>query len=413
MESGKWRYALVLGVTIIIAACAAHSSEGETLRLSGTLEATQVRIAPEIGGRIVWLGVDEGDAVQQDQVVARLDDALLQAQVKQAQAAVNAAEANLAQLEAGARAEEIAAAQAALDQARAERDGAQVAYQDALAILNNPQELDAQIDAARTAVKLAEQKVALARSKLAEAQWQREFYRDDAGRHESLDRQIAIAQRELEAAQAELAGANAQVSSLQAMRRAPVALQAQVNSALNTYSMTLASVMVAEADLKELQAGARPEQIAIAEAQVRQAQAQLKLAQAQLERATLRAPLAGIVTNRSAHAGETAQAGAPLLTITSLDEVTLVAYAPQEHLPRINLGAPVQVYVDAYPGEVFQGQITYIARRAQFSSRDTQAREDRANVVFAVKVRLPNPDHRLKVGMPADAVIKMNVAGGR
>jgi len=87
--------------------------------------------------------------------------------------------------------------------------------------------------------------------------------------------------------------------------------------------------------------------------------------------------------------------------------VTLVVYMPQENLPRVQLGAPVQVTVDAYPGETFQGQVAFIARQAQFSARDTQTREDRANVMFAVKVRLPNADHRLKAGMTADGVIEL------
>jgi HlyD family secretion protein len=97
----------------------------------------------------------------------------------------------------------------------------------------------------------------------------------------------------------------------------------------------------------------------------------------------------------------------PLMTVMNLDEVNLVIYVPQAQLPRIKLEMPVQVTVDAYPGQTFIGHISSIARRAQFSSRDTQAREDRANMVFAVKVRLPNPDHRLKAGMNADAVIEL------
>jgi len=67
----------------------------------------------------------------------------------------------------------------------------------------------------------------------------------------------------------------------------------------------------------------------------------------------------------------------------------------------------VQVYVDAYANEPFDGQVVSIAQQAQFSSRDTQAKEDRANIVFAVKVHLPNPDHRLKAGMTADAIIDL------
>jgi HlyD family secretion protein len=140
---------------------------------------------------------------------------------------------------------------------------------------------------------------------------------------------------------------------------------------------------------------------------LRQAQAQLKLAQAYGSRAVVQAPLTGVVSSRSAHVGETVQPGAVLLSVADLDQVTLVVYVPQTQLPRVQLGAPVRIDVDAYPGRTFDGRIVFIARQAQFTSRDIQERQDRANVVFAVKVRLPNAGHRLKAGMAADAVIEL------
>jgi len=398
---------LLAGISILTSACQVNGANAHTLRLSGVIEATQAKVIAEVGGRIVEITADEGDSVTAGQILARVDDAALQTQVKQAQAAVSAAEANLAQVKAGARSEEIAAAQAALAQAQAERDGARLALKNASDILNRPQQLEAQIDAARTAAQLAAQNVTVAQSKLAEARWWREFYDDDPGRHSSLDKQIVIAQRQLDAAQAQLDGAEAQLKALEAMRRAPAAIQAQVNSAASAYSMTVASVAVAEATLAELKAGASSEEIALAEAQLHQAQAQLKLAQAYLSRTALRAPLSGVVSSRSARVGETIQPGTTLMTLANLDEMTMVVYVPQTQLPRVQLGAPVQVYVDAYPGQVFKGMVAYIAREAQFTSRDTQERDERAGVVFAVKVRLPNAERRLKAGMTGEAVIEL------
>ena len=397
---------LHLASCIVLATACQSNSDASTLRFSGVIEGTHASVVAEMGGRVIEMTADEGDAVQAGQVLARLDDVALQVGVKQAQAATSAAEANLAQAKAGARSEEIAAAQAALAQTQAERDGAAAAFKDAANMLKNPQELLAQIDAARTGIKLAEQNVAAMKSKLAEARWWRDFYDDDHGRHYSLDRQIAIAQSNLDAAQAQLDGANAQVNALLAIRSAPVTLVAQVNSALSGYSMTVASVAVAGAALTELKAGPMPEEIALAEAQLHQAQAALKLAQAYQSRAELTAPLTGLVASRSVHVGETVQPGATLMTVSNLDEVTLVVYVPQTQLPSVQIGAPAQVFVDAYPGQTFTGQVTFIARQAQFASRDIQEKADRANVVFAVKVRLANADHRLKAGMNADAVIE-------
>ncbi len=403
-EAGVTRFLSLALVVVIISACGARPP-ANTLLLSGVIEATQASVVAEVGGRVVGITADEGDTVEKDQALVQLDDATSQVQIKQAQAAVRAAEATLAQVKAGARSEEIAAAQAALVQAQAERDGAAAAYKDALTILHNPQQITAQLDAARTAAQLAEQNVAVAQSKLAEARWWREFHDDDKGQRHSLDDKIAIAQHDLEAAQAQLDGAKAQVTALATMRNAPLMLNSQVNQALGAFSMTLASVPVAEAALAELRAGPTAEEVALAEARLHQAQAQLQLAQAQLGRTCLRAPLAGIIAARSAHVGEMVQPGIALMTIMNLDQVNLTLYVPEAQLPRVRLGAPVQVNVDAYPGQTFTGEVISIAHQAQFAARDTQAREDRANLVFAVKARMPNAHHRLKPGMTADATI--------
>jgi multidrug resistance efflux pump len=415
-DAGGWQCASrstylnlrILFVCIVVAVSACQSSENDSnrLRLNGVIEATQATVVAEVEGRVVEIAADEGDAVQAGQTLVRLDDIALQVQVKQAQAAVHAAEANLALVKAGVRSEEVAAAQATLLQAQAERDGAAQAYQDADVILHNPQQLLAQIDSARTSAKLASENVAVAQAKLAEARWWREFYDDDKGQRKSLDKRIAIAQGELDAAQAQWDGATAQVKALEAIRLAPVTLRAQVNSAQSAYSMTVSSITVAETELAELKAGPSPEEIALAEAQLHQAQAQLKLAQAYASRAVVQAPLTGVVLSRSAHVGETVQPGAALMSVADLDQVTLVVYVPQTQLPHVQLGTPVQVYVDAYPGQMFEGRIVFIAGQAQFTARDTQERQERANVVFAVKVRLPNADHRLRAGMAADAVIE-------
>jgi HlyD family secretion protein len=244
-------------------------------------------------------------------------------------------------------------------------------------------------------------------TRLAEARYQRDFYDNDKSKHETLDKQIAIAQKNLEAAQAQLTGAQAQLNALQAMRSNPINIQAQVNQARYAYRLAIASEVVAEANVIELKAGPTTEEIALAEAKVQQAQASLKLAQAYQSRAQIAAPLTGLVAQRSGHVGETAQPGATLLSIVNLDTLEMIIYVPQDQVPRVRIGAPVKVYVDAYPTEVFDGEVMNIAQQAQFSSRDTQNKEDRANIVFAVKVRLPNEDGRLKSGMTAEAELEL------
>jgi HlyD family secretion protein len=294
-----------------------------------------------------------------------------------------------------------------LQEARAERDGAQTTISNTLAIRTNPQQLTAQIDAARAGVKLAEENVGVMQTRLEEARYWRDFYDNDKAKRETLDKEIGIAQKNLEAAQAQLDGAQAQLNALLEMRAAPVTLQTQVNAARSAYSVTLASVRVAEASLAELKAGPTSEEVAKAEAQLHQAQAQLKLAQAYQARATISAPLTGFIAARSIEVGETVQHGSTLLSIVNLDVVKMTVYVPQAYLPRVQVGGTVKVLADAYADKTFEGHITAIAQQAEFSARDTQSKDDRANIVFAVTVTLANLDQRLKAGMAADVVFNL------
>ncbi len=399
---------ITLGLFLwLTAACQSPAAAPTELRLTGVIEGTQVEVVAEVSARVMTIAADEGERVNAGEVVVTLDDAALAMQVKQAEAAVSAAQANLAQVKASARQEAIDAAQAALKQAAAERDGAHVMISNTQTIRDNPQELTAQIDAARAGVKLAAENIGVMQTRLAEARYWREFYDKDTDRRETLDKQIEIAQKNLEIAQAKQVGAQTQVNALTAMRSEPVALQAQVNAAHSGYSLTLANVNMAEAKLSELKAGAQLEDIALAEAQLQQAQAQLKLAQAYQSRATLTAPLTGLVAQRSAKVGEVIQPGSSLVSIVNLDVVDMTVYVPQSDLPRVRVGDTVKVVVDAYPTETFTGEITSIASQAQFTARDTQNKDDRASIVFAVKIHLVNADGRLKAGMTADAVVNL------
>jgi len=110
----------------------------------------------------------------------------------------------------------------------------------------------------------------------------------------------------------------------------------------------------------------------------------------------------GIVVDMTAHLGEVVAPGAPLLTVADLSEMHLTVYLPETHIGRIHLGQRVRVAVDSFSGQVFEGQVIHIADRAEFTPRNVATKEERVNLVFAVKVRLPNDDGALKPGMPAD-----------
>lgn len=383
----------------------------DSLIASGSMEGESVSIVSEFGGQIIGLFASEGEQVEAGQVLVQLDDSLLRAQMVQAEAAVAAAEANLASVQAGTHPAEVLAARAMLRQAIAERNAARTAWEDLQAILDSPQEIEARLVEARTAVEMAAVQIEQAEAQLASALAERDQYRAQGSLEEKKlyaihSYNVDASQAALDAAKANKSGAQETVAALEALRDNPIALASQVHSAEARFQVAAAGVGVAAARLDELTAGAMPEEVWVAQAQVTQAEAAFSALQAQIDKMALFAPIEGVVTSRSAHAGEAAIAGATLLTLANLDEVTLTIYVPEDRLNQVYLGQGVEVQVDSFPGRVFTGTVSYISQQAEFTPRNVQTQEERVNMVFAVKVRLQNPEHLLKPGMPADAVIR-------
>ena len=404
--------------------------EAGGMMASGFIEAEQVSISPELGGRVIELLADEGDEVQAGQVLVRLDAALLEAQIEVAQAGLDVAQAGLAQAQAGARPEQIRQAEADLAQAEACRDGAYQAWQDIIVIRDDPQELDAQIVQMRAQVAAAEAALVQATAMKDAAEIGNKAYQDGMDEMAKAREQIEEIPEPyrpslpglpldfhllpnaywkswvgVNTAQAGLDGARAALNDLYAMRNNPQALNAQVSAAETQHRAADAAVQMAQAQVDALRAGAADEEIAIVEAQVQQAQAALDALLVLRDKFIISAPVGGLILERNIHEGELAAPGATLLTLGDLDKVTLTVYVPEDKLGQVYLGQDVQVRVDSFPERTFIGTVTAIAHEAEFTPRNVQTQEERVNMVFAVDVDIPNSDHALKPGLPADAVI--------
>jgi len=146
-----------------------------------------------------------------------------------------------------------------------------------------------------------------------------------------------------------------------------------------------------------------------AKASIKGAQAQLNFIQAQLENAYILSPLSGVVLARNFEKGELVFQGARLLAVGDLDSAWLKIYIVERDIGRVWLGAKSNVYVDAYPKEVFSGAVTWISSEAEFTPKNIQTKEERSGLVFAIKITIPSTNQKLLPGMPADAEIVENV----
>ncbi len=115
-------------------------------------------------------------------------------------------------------------------------------------------------------------------------------------------------------------------------------------------------------------------------------------------------PENGTVLATFVHAGEIVQPGQPLYRIANLESLILRAYVTEEQLHAIKLGQQVQVNVDGGDGKLISlsGRVQWIASKAEFTPTPVQTRDERADLVYAVKIAVPNERGLLKIGMPAD-----------
>ena len=157
----------------------------------------------------------------------------------------------------------------------------------------------------------------------------------------------------------------------------------------------------AQAALSLLQAGNRPNAIAAARDEVKQSQAVLQSAQAVLNDLNVVSPINGTVLTKNYEQGEFVQMGAPIVTVVNLDDLWIRVYIPTDQLPVIKLGQQVHFTVSGLPKD-FTGTVEEINSQGEFTLKTIQTEEERANVVFGVKIRIDNQGGVLKPGMPAD-----------
>ena len=194
-------------------------------------------------------------------------------------------------------------------------------------------------------------------------------------------------------------------------------LEAQVGIARRAYERSLRlaeekaataqQVDQAERDYKTLLAqieAARSQRNSVA-SEVGATDARVAQIRDRLNRSRISNPVAGTVLSTFVNEGEIVQAGQPLYKIANLDSLTLRAYVTETQLTSLRLGQRVTVRVDQGGAGgllTVPGVIAWVASKAEFTPTPIQTREERADLVYAVKVRVANANGSLKIGMPAD-----------
>ena len=136
--------------------------------------------------------------------------------------------------------------------------------------------------------------------------------------------------------------------------------------------------------------------------EVKSIEVQVRQIEDQIEKSIVRNPVKGTVLVKYAEPNEVTAFGRPLYKIADLEEMILRVYISENQLARLEVGQTVTVKIDDEKEmKSYQGQISWISDSAEFTPKIIQTREERVNLVYAVKIRVKN-DGSLKIGMPAE-----------
>jgi multidrug resistance efflux pump len=481
---------IVIGFIMIGTACDIMLEDGgnkDGLQASGVVEAIEIVVAPEIGGKIAEVWVSEGDWVAPGDPLFKIDDRLLVSQLHQAESALGITEANLALIAAGLTNEQKNAAISTTELALAiseydldklyedtdllaaealqlaeslERDLENLNnpdFQQALALkaiadaekeIENAERrfLSVSSSADEADIAAAEAQVVLAKDALDHAKEDYEPYEnkpEDNLQRANFRAKFAAAQQVYDAAVRKLnalrgTGSKADITVAEANFVAAKAhlfeaerewerikdgpkesdialLEAKISKAYKDHAIyingpDLDDVALAEARVKNAKTQLAlakseiptQEELDVAKAQVDSARANLEAIQVQIDLLVVKAPVSGVVMTRSIEPGEIIQPALAALTIGQLDNLTITVYISEDKYGQINLGDPAILTADSFPDETFQGTVTRIADRAEYTPRNVQTKEDRQTTVYAIELSVSDLDGKLKPGMPTD-----------
>jgi len=363
---------LILATAAVVVGLVLHyQQQPKEMRLPGTVEIQEVRLSSRVGGRVAKVLVSESQLIEPGQVIVELEMPELDAQRGQLVAQKEAAQAVLERLQNGPRPEEIAAAKGSLDAA---------------------------------AARLARMREGYRPEEIAQA-------RDDL---QALEADLQNAQQDLTRERALQGRGASSASALDAAIARARRLQNQVESArakLKMYESGYRREEVAEtaadearlkADYDLLLAGTRKEEIEEARAKVADLAAKIDEIDVRRKERTVITPERAVVEVLMVRPGDIAAANQAIALVLRADDLWVKAYISEIDLGRIHLGQKVEVTCDTFPGQRFEGEVTYIASSAEFTPRNVQTIDERRHQVFGFKVRVRDPRGVFKSGMAAD-----------
>ena len=395
--------------TRIIGAKAALRSLQETNSFNAVMRpGNEYAVMPRLEGELEAVNVQVGDRVEKNQVLAKIDAEMYRYELEQAEAQLDAAEAEFARLETGATSEELAQVAAQVEEARISVQGARNEVGFAEEVYDERTPDDMEVEQVENELKQARIQHEMADKEYHQAELAFEEADDNYQRMANLYEEGAIseqqyneiktgreqAKNQLEMAEAGLRQAEIAVDGAETFRDMTLDLydfrveeEQMVSQATTQYEAAMAALEGAEAMLAEAERGPTEEDLRAARAQVEQARIGLNMARSVYEDIEIVAPAAGFIAQVEMDAGEMVAPGNPLFYIVNLDEIKATASVNSLYVGRLETGESAGVTVNGLPGEEFTGRIRSVAPMAGEQGG------------FPVEVAVSNPEHLIRAGM--------------
>jgi HlyD family secretion protein len=337
---------------------------------SGTVEARVISVGSRAGGRVHEVRVREGDRVTAGQVLVVLEPGDLEAQRLQAEGQLLQAEANLEKLVKGARPEEI-------QQAQARAITAQAALQESRAGARHEQ-------------------IAGADARLRAAQATAEKARTDAERIRKLASSGAATQADLDNVETRQRESAAQRDAAE-----QTFLELRNGVRQEELRQAQARALEAEANARLVKAGSREEDIKAARGAVEAARGRLQAVETLLDELKIKAPRPSRVESLDLRPGDILAPNATAATLLEDDQLYVRIYVPETLIGHVKVGQDVPITVDSFPSRDFKGVIEHVNAIGEYSPRNLQTADERADQVFATRVGIRDGRDVLKAGMAA------------
>lgn len=212
--------------------------------------------------------------------------------------------------------------------------------------------------------------------------------------------ELERAAAELRVAEADAARAEEDIARLKPLAATGTVSAQTFDAATAAARATAARRDAARESLRLLREGTRPERVHGARADVENARAALASAEGSASDLVLTAPVAGVVLGRHAEPGEVLRPGEPALTLGDLAHPWVRIFVDQRALPLMKVGDAATAVLDAYPTTVFPGRIVAVRDKAEFTPRVALTEDERADLLFGVKIELHDTLGMLKPGLP-------------